>query len=104
MNTYQRWMEYTDIYKQYFLYLSYKQFFGKHIKYRVRKKWHSRFIKERNKKCKCLYTKIFFGRSVYTYHNVEKNLYGFTSCPKQYDCHSYPLNYAIDSKNKKYLL
>ena len=102
MNTYQKWIEYTDIYKQYFLYLTYKQFFGKHIKYRVKKKWHSRFIKERNKTC--YYVKIFFGRSVYTYHSAEKNLYGFTSCPKQCGCRSYPLNYAIDSKNKNYLL
>lgn len=75
----------------------------KSIKSRVQKKWHSRLIRERNKKYKS-HTTIFFGITVYTYHNTEKNLHGFTSRPKQYECHSYPLNYAIDSKNKNYLL
>lgn len=99
-NTYKRWIEYIDTDKQYFLYLSYKQFFGKRFKNRVTKKWHSRNCKERSKRYKQLAKvdnryKIYFGKTVYTYYNHDNDVFGFTIKPKQIGCKSYTSNYAI---------
>lgn len=99
VNTYKRWLEYTDTDKQYCLYLSYKQFFGKRIKNRVTKKWLSRYCRERSKRSKQLVKvdsryKIYFGRIVYRYYNQDTGVRGFTIKPKQTGCKSYTLNYA----------
>lgn len=105
--TYHRWLEFTDIFNQYFLYMSEKQFFGKRIKRRVYKKWHHRYIEERNRKIK-LYSKsdprycIYFGRVVYTYN--KNNIHGFTVRPKQRGCRKYPLGYAIHSMLNHYVI
>ena len=98
--TYRRWLEFTDPSNQYCLYMSEKQFFGKRIKRRVRKKWNNRSIKERKRKIKrssksdpryCIY----FGRVVYTYN--KNGIHGFTLKPKQKGCRKYPLGYAVHS-------
>lgn len=108
MNTsYHKWLNFLDPQFQYFLYIPEKKFFGKRLKERLKRKWHHRYIRTRNKKYKqqglskdiryCLY----FGRVVYSYHNVEKNVHGFTAKPKQKGCRSIPLGYAQLSRENK---
>lgn len=65
---YSKWLEYTDIHNQYCLYISEKQFFGKNIKRRIKKKWYHRYLHDRNKnilKKEDKY-KIFFGKIYYS--------------------------------------
>lgn len=100
--SYNKWLNFLDPQFQYFLYVPEKLFFGRKLKDRLKRKWHHRYIRTRNKKykqqglskdiCYCLY----FGRVVYSYHNNE--IQGFTAKPKQESCRSFPLVYAIYSK------
>lgn len=105
--TYHKWLEFTDIFNQYCLYMSEKQFFGKRIKRRVGKKWHHRSFEECNRKIR-VYSKsdprycIYFGRIVYTYN--KNDLHGFTAKPKQKGCRKYPLGYAMHSILNNYIV
>lgn len=86
------------------LYLSYstKEIFGKQVKDRLFRKWHHRYMRERNRDIKRLEKqnqkgyKIYFGRVVYTYYFQQGggNKLAFTCKPKCKHPQLFPLNYA----------
>ncbi len=89
-----------------FLYKSDKQIYGKKIKNRLFRKWHHRYIRERNIKIKnngqhkLKEYNIFYGCIVYIYRfylNGKKQM-AYTSKPLCQGSYSVPLNYALSYK------
>lgn len=107
---YNKWLEYTNIHNQYCLYMSEKQFFGKKIKRRIKKKWYHRYLHDKNKEYNRLSLKkedkykIFFGKKYYSYNIAEKHLYGFTTKPKQKGCHCYTAGSISHAREHDYLI
>lgn len=90
------------------LYLSYstKEIFGKYVKDRLFRKWHHRYIRERNRDIKRLgkqnqkENRIYFGKVVYTYcfqQGCDSKL-AFTCKPRCKQSKPLPLNYAKDGR------
>lgn len=82
------------------LYYSPKEIFGKPVKSRLFKKWHHRYIRERNRSIKRIgkqkENKIYFGKTVYAYclkQNGDNKL-AFTCKPKCDHSKSFTYNYA----------
>lgn len=90
------------------LYLSYstKEIFGKQMKDRLFRKWHHRYMRERNRDIRRFgkqdqkENKIYFGRVVYTYcfQQGGDSKLAFTCKPRCRHSHSIPLNYAKEGR------
>lgn len=109
MNSYERHKRVVD--QSSYLYYSTKEIFGKPVKGRLFKKWHHRYMRERNRDIKRLgkqnqsENKIYFGRIVYTYYNQQGcdselafrlrwNKLAFTRKPRCRHSRPVTLNYA----------
>lgn len=90
------------------LYLSYstKEIFGKQVKDRLFRKWHHRYMRERDRDIKRLgkqnqkENKIYFGRIVYTYcfQQCGVNKLAFTCKPRCRHSHSILLNFVEEGR------
>lgn len=108
MNSYERHKQ--SIEQQLYLYYSTKEIYGKPVKSRLFKKWHHRYMRERDRDIKRLGKqnqkgyKIYFGRIVYTYYFQQGggNSLAFTCKPKCKHSQLFPLNYAVEDKRRFY--
>ena len=90
------------------LYLSYstKEIFGKQVKDRLFRKWHHRYMRERNRDIRRIGkqnqkdNKIYFGRIVYTYcfQQGGDSKLAFTCKPRCRHSHSILLNFAEEGR------
>ena len=102
MNSYERHKQ--SVGQSSYLFYSTKEIFGKPVKSRLFKKWHHRYMRERDRNIKCLGKqnqkgyKIYFGRIVYSYYFQQcgENKLAFTCKPRCKHSHPFPLNYAIE--------
>lgn len=108
MNSYKRHKQVVG--QNSYLFFSTKEIFGKPVKRRLFKKWHHRYMRERNRNIKRLgkqnqkENKIYFGRNVYAYyfHKSELEFYlsgnelVFTCKPRCSESQPFTLNYAKD--------
>lgn len=100
MNSYERHKQVVR--QNLYLYYSTKELFGEPVKSRLFKKWHHRYMRERNRDIKRLgkqnrkENKIYFGRIVYTYYFQQGggNRLAFTCKPRCKHLYPFPLNYA----------
>lgn len=109
MNSYERHEQVVD--QSLYLYYSTKEIYGKPVKSRLFKKWHHRYMRERNRDIKRLgkqnqsENKIYFGRIVYTYYNrhgcdselafrLRGNRLAFTCKPRCRHSRPVTFNYA----------
>lgn len=101
MNSYERHKQVVE--QSLHLYYSIRELFGKQMKRRLFKKWHHRYMRERNRYIKRLgkqnqkLYRIYFGRIVYTYYykDNDENRAAFTCRPRCKHSHSLPINYAL---------
>ena len=97
MNSYERHKQVVG--QSSYLFYSTKEIFGKPVKERLFKKWHHRYMRERNRDIKRLgkqnqkENKIYFGRIVYTYC-IQNGKLSFTCKPRCRQSHPILLNYA----------
>lgn len=113
MNSYERHKQVIG--QSSYLYYSTKEIFGKPVKSRLFKKWHHRYMRERNRDIKRLgkqnrkENKIYFGRIVYTYYSqhgcesklafyLGENKLVFTCKPRCKHSQLFPLNYAEEER------
>lgn len=100
MNSYERHKQ--AVAHSLYAHLSTRNIFGKHVKSRLFKKWHHRYMRERDRDIKRLGKqnkekyRIYFGRTVYTYYYQENcmNKVTYTCRPKCRNSHPLPINYA----------
>ena len=108
MNSYERHKQVIN--QNLYLYYSTKEIFGKPVKSRLFKKWHHRYMRERDRDIKRhgrqnqKENKIYFGRFVYTYyfHQGCENKLAFTCKPRCRQSQSFPLNYAKEEIRRFY--
>ena len=104
MNSYERHKQAVG--QNLYLFYSTKEIFGKQVKDRLFRKWHHRYMRERNRDIKRLgkqnqkENKIYFGRIVYTYYFQQggDSKVAFTCKPRCRQSHSFRLSFAEEGR------